>query len=175
MRTRGSGSAAAVALAVLLTATGACRDVGPLEVQGIGADIGTPAAASQGADVERPLAETSSGVLSFTGNCTAGVVVEAQGTGTSTHIGRFEVALTWCLNTSTGAISDAAATVTSANGDRVQLTGAGQAVSSDELAFAFDIVGGTGRFTGASGQLDISAILGAAGTWTSSGTGWMSY
>lgn len=172
MRENGIRIASALGLAATLAVTGACGD-GPVSPRPARVQSGvTP---SEAAVVARPLAERSSGQLTIVGACATGVEFVADGAGVSTHIGRFEIEVTWCLDTATGTIRDAVASVESANGDRVALSGAGQAASTTELAFHLDIVGGTGRFEGASGELDVSATVLADGGWTSNGTGWMAY
>jgi hypothetical protein len=126
--------------------------------------------------VARPLSETSSGTLRPVGACSADVVAfEAEGRGRASHVGGFDIELSWCLDATTGEIGDGNATVVAANGDRIDMTLAGQAVSTTRLRFQAEIVGGSGRFAGAAGMLDIVAVLGESGSWTSDGTGWISY
>lgn len=140
------------------------------------AQLSAETSGSSAADVVRPLRQTSSGVLGPVGACTAGVVqFEAEGHGRASHMGRFDISFSWCLNSATGEIDGGDAVVVAANGDRIVMTLAGQAVSASQLDLQAEIVGGSGRFTGAVGMLDVVAVLGESGSWTSEGTGWISY
>jgi hypothetical protein len=175
MRKNALVSWSALALGVLLAGTGGCGDVQPLAVKAIRAENGVVPSIAAGTVVSRPVNERSSGVLAPTGPCSSGVQIQAQGSGVATLLGAFDIDLTWCLDQTTGVIASGTSVVTAANGDRVHFTETGQAVSPSELAFHLVIVGGTGRFEGASGALEVTAILGEAGSWTSRGTGWMAY
>jgi hypothetical protein len=75
----------------------------------------------------------------------------------------------------TGEITDGTASVVAASGDQIEMTFNGQAVSPTQLTTDMDIVGGTGRFGDASGELETTAEVLADGSWTSGGFGWMSY
>jgi hypothetical protein len=175
MRRTGGNSHTVLALAALLAGTAACADAGPLEVRTVGAHDGFVTSMAASVAGARPLKQKSAGLLMPVGPCTAGIAFAAEGTGTGSHVGRFDIDLSFCMDPATGAISDAAATVAAANADRIVMTGNGQAVSPTELTFNLDIVGGTGRFDGATGTLAVVGLVGAAGNWTSSGTGWISY
>lgn len=175
MRHHGFGSGATLALAALFGTTAACGEAGPTDLQTVRAEHGLAAPMAAGASVTRGLAQKSSGTLWPLGPCDAGVALAAEGTGVGTHVGRFDLSLTWCMDPATGEISGAAGTVVAASGHRIEMTGTGQALSPTELAFGLDIVGGTGRFQSASGRLDVTAVVGAAGGWTSRGTGWITY
>jgi len=175
MRKNALGMWSVLAVGALVAGTGGCGDVQPLGVQAIRAENGVVPSIAAGAVVSRRVAQRSSGVLAPTGPCGSGVQIQAEGSGVATLLGAFDIDLTWCLDPATGAIASGTSVLTAANGDRVDFTETGQAVSPTELAFHFVIVGGTGRFDGASGALEITAILGEAGSWTSSGSGWMAY
>lgn len=112
-------------------------------------------------------------------NEAAGVVrASAPGTGKGTHVGRFEMAQTLCLNTVTGAVTDGFATVISANGDEVYYTFEGEAVvgSSPPMHhLTYTVVGGTGRFASAEGELDCWPVHVTPTAWTDTGTGWLRY
>jgi hypothetical protein len=158
----------------LIGCDGATSPVSPNQV--VGAQQSDAAIRSSEDAVMRPLSETSSGMLRPVGACSAGVVAfEAEGRGRASHLGGFDIELSWCLDSTTGEISEGNATVEAANGDRVVMTLAGQAVSASRLHFQAEIVGGSGRFAGAAGMLDLVAVLGESGSWTSEGTGWISY
>lgn len=77
--------------------------------------------------------------------------------GNATHLGRFTVVASQCLDPATGAITKGEAVFTAANGDQVFATQSGQVSGSPPvLAFELDytITGGTGRFAGASGSIN---------------------
>jgi len=109
----------------------------------------------------------------------AGVVRDADpGTGTGTHIGRFAIDQTMCVNTVTGAVTDGAATVITANGDEIYMTVEGQAVpGSTPPAFdlAYRVVGGTGRFANAEGAIFARVVQTSPTDWTATSTGWFRY
>lgn len=76
--------------------------------------------------------------------------------GNATHLGRFTVVASQCLDPATGAISKGEAVFTAANGDQVFATQSGRVTGSPPvLAFELDytVTGGTGRFAGASGSI----------------------
>lgn len=164
-------------LPVVLIAVAACGDAGPLDVPATtGAKAVAAASGSPATSAVRPLTQKSSGLLGPVGACAGGGVdLAAEGSGHATHVGRFDIALTWCLDPATGEIATGDATLVAANGDRLVMTLAGQALSASRLEFQVDIVGGTGRFTAAAGRLDVVATLGANGSWSSEGSGWISY
>ena len=161
--------------AMLLAAATGCVDAGPMEVRTAEADEGLAASMAGGADVVRPLEQHSRGVLAPVGLCAGGVAMHADGTGLASHTGRFEISMDWCIDPSTGAIADGDATVVAANGDEISMAFTGQATSATELIFYVVIDGGTGRFEGASGAIDTMGTLGAGGSWSASGVGWIRY
>lgn len=174
MHTDRIGLATTLTLAWVFAATVACDQGSPLGVEATTPNDGVATMAASVAPA-RPLTEESTGVLAPVGTCAAGVEISAQGTGTGTQVGRFNITLSWCLDTETGVMSDGAATVVAANGDQIAMAFTGQATSPTELMLNVDVVGGTGRFSGANGALDVTADLGAGGSWTSSGQGWIAY
>lgn len=77
--------------------------------------------------------------------------------GNATHLGRFTVAASQCLDPETGIITKGEAIFTAANGDQVFARHSGQVTGSPPvLAFEihYTVTGGTGRFAGASGGID---------------------
>jgi hypothetical protein len=83
-----------------------------------------------------------------------------EGTGEGTHLGRFSVRITFCMdvtNFPTVPYWNGVGTFTGANGDQLFITIEGTVLPSDhpdfdlEFSDPFDFVGGTGRFSGASG------------------------
>lgn len=92
-----------------------------------------------------------------------------EGFGQSTHLGRFTVRITFCVDVTDildGALTDGESlpydsgegTLIAANGDRLFITIAGAVLPSDhpdfdfEFADPFQFTGGTGRFAGAGGS-----------------------
>lgn len=128
-----------------------------------------------GADADRPFKGRADGLVSFsmvgTDVCPAlGLQTESNATGKMNHMGSTSMSAEHC--TPTGAvISDGAMTLTAANGDEVYVSYdgvqldlpdfMGGTVSVGELIPIegdFEVVGGTGRFDGATGS----------GTWVAS-------
>lgn len=88
---------------------------------------------------------------------TNSLIVHLEGTGTASHIGRFAVVDDGVANLSTGA-GGGRITFIAANGDSFTATEIGSAVINGGFADVVDdatIVGGTGRFAGATGALTI--------------------
>jgi hypothetical protein len=89
------------------------------------------------------------------------------GHGNATHLGKMGVRMTFCCNFATGAYWDTEATFVAANGDELWLTiPQGQILpnfgdNADYYQTRFDdpmpIVGGTGRFQGATGYMTTNA------------------
>lgn len=174
MRNTHAVSRAVVALAGVLVAS-ACADTLPTQVLSESPDETWAASQSAGRMVVRSLEEHSSGQLMPVGPCATGIEFTAIGAGTATHVGRFDISLSWCMDPATGVIGNGQALVTAANGDQIAMTSTGQAVSPVDLSFQMVIIGGTGRFDGSTGMLEVRAVLGAGGSWTSTGSGWISY
>jgi hypothetical protein len=133
-----------------------------------------------GGAVARPVQQTSTGVLWPIGFCdeTAGIARWwIEGSGTASHVGRFNIGKSMCLDPVTGSVTDGDGVLVAANGDRVHMVFTGQVVQSEPPTFEllYEIVGGTGRFENARGELAIRTVLTSESTWTSSGSGWMSY
>ena len=79
-----------------------------------------------------------------------------DGSGQSTHLGRFSRHEVIQIN-GTGGISGTI-DFTAANGDVVSVSVAGQFISSTEAVGTYTITGGTGRFDGASGSANFTAV-----------------
>lgn len=92
-----------------------------------------------------------------------------EGIGESTHLGRFSIRITFCIDPSDilddGQLTEGESapyagdgTFVAANGDELHFTISGAVVPTDRPGFAyefmdpFEITGGTGRFAGASGS-----------------------
>lgn len=127
------------------------------------------------------LKQASSGSQQIIGWCNeaAGVVlIAAPGTGTSTHGGRFEIEQTNCVDTASGAITGGTATLTTANGDEIHMWYSGQVlpgVVPQTLNLDYVLIGGTGRFEHAEGELSAAVYYTSATTWISDGAGWIQY
>lgn len=76
--------------------------------------------------------------------------------GTATHLGRFTVVASQCLDPATGTIAKGEAIFTAANGDQLFARHSGRVTGSPPvLAFelTYSVTGGTGRFATASGTI----------------------
>lgn len=125
--------------------------------------------------------QASSGDQQIIGWCNeaAGVLlISAPGTGTSTHGGRFEIQQTNCVDTVSGAITGGAGTLTTANGDEIHMLYSGRVlpgVVPQTLDLDYVLIGGTGRFEHAEGELNAAVVYTSATTWVSDGHGWIRY
>lgn len=172
---------------VVLAALAACeRASDPIAVDPVaGSDVPLPWRIT-GMDATVPgtftVHQKSSGSSQIIGWCdeAAGVVrSSAPGTGTGTHIGRFEAAQTMCVNTVTGSVTEGVATLTVANGDKIFMTFEGQTVPVPGFTLGIQLesrtIGGTGRFAGAEGEGTAWVVKPTESSWTSTGTGWLRY
>jgi hypothetical protein len=126
--------------------------------------------ASAGADgTERPIKAELSGPLTFDidfSRMECPVITMTVATGTMSHLGRVTSHWSHCPNVMGGfpAYTNGQVVFTAADGD--SLVGAYMDYDG-EIPFVIDIVGGTGRFTGASGVAELSFT--AEGEWDSNG------
>lgn len=161
-------------LALAIVAMVGCTEKDPVAVEDEVAGLEVYQAAPSVA--ERPFKAESSGILYPIGSCGDGVVeFAAEGTGTGTHIGRFDLFLTWCFNLTTGAITDGQAVLTAADGDEIHAGFSGQVIPPDQLVSVYTINGGTGRFEDAEGEMTGPTTAYPDGTWTNVAEGWISY
>lgn len=129
----------------------------------------------------RKTAQVSQGELHILGWCdqAGGVVFAgAPGTGTFTHLGRFEIQQLNCMNLATGIITAGEATMTAANGDEIHLTYDGRVLPGIEpqtMELFYVGSGGTGRFVHAEGEMTVIVTYTSPTTWISTGEGWLSY
>jgi len=127
------------------------------------------------------IAQVSNGDGEAIGWCdeAAGVLrLAAPGVGTLTHAGRFEIQQTNCVDLATGAITGGIGTLTTANGDEIHLEYSGRVlpgVVPETLDLDYVVVGGTGRFEHAAGELHAAVVYTSATTWVSDGDGWLRY
>ena len=88
-----------------------------------------------------------------------GIVHHLVGTGTATHLGRFTVTGDFTV---INAIGSGTAIWTAANGDQIRTNVTGQATITFPTAAIEEvhaITGGTGRFAGASGHIDVARSI----------------
>lgn len=128
-----------------------------------------------------PFKGSDAGPFSLGAPCgTNSFVVEIDGGGTATHIGRYIYEAHECFNVVT-LLYSGTFTLTAANGDRIYGAYAGKVTPTSDPAVALyeqaaALQGGTGRFAGATGELAIDGVArftSAAGgdyTQTLSGT-----
>ena len=169
-----SRPSAACAASVILLIAGACND--PLSPVSAGSQPLSERVAALGRTngaVTVPLeASFFTGLVSLAPDpsCVAPMLLNTQqGFGEATHLGRFSVLITFCIDPSEllddGQLSPGESlpyengfgALVGANGDELFITIAGAVLPSDhpdfdfEFADPFQIVGGTGRFDGAAG------------------------
>jgi hypothetical protein len=133
-----------------------------------------------GQSVVREIKLKSEGWMVPLGWCdeAAGVLHAAvPGEGTMTHLGRFDIQQSGCIDFATGAVTEGMGVLTAANGDEVHLEYAGSATSAAPPTYAlhYVVTGGTGRFSGAEGEADFVVIYTSETTWIAEGGGWLSY
>lgn len=134
----------------------------------------------KGKAVERPMKVKSSGTISFnpfSDECPpyGPVRVTIQGAGTATHLGNFSVAIAFCSD-GTSPVEAIIATTTAANGDQMiaQLIGSGPApeYGPNGSYQTYLIIGGTGRFDGATGHYTLYGVVDYAnGVFSHAGEG----
>ena len=99
--------------------------------------------------------------------------VDAIGSGTSTHLGRFTVAYQVDVNLLTGG-GPASIHLVAANGDAIFATGLGQGSPTEDpdvssIVETYTIAGGTGRFEEATGSFTVERLVNVV-TGTTSGS-----
>ena len=102
------------------------------------------------------------------------ILVAATGSGEATQLGRFAVSYEVEVNVQTGVGSGLSAHFVAANGDSLFAEGSGQATPTEtpgvlKIVEAYTIMGGTGRFAGASGTFTVERMVNQA-TRETSGT-----
>ena len=121
------------------------------------AALALPVRALAGAQV--PYTGSDSGsFVPGTGSCAAGFIsLDINGSGTATQVGNYAYHADECFN---GSAFYGAFTITAANGDTVRASYSGTA-AADLTSYAETAViqGGTGRFAGAGGELDVSGLI----------------
>ena len=114
------------------------------------------------AAVERPFALNGSGVAAFITDGAGNIIgANVTGSGTATHLGSWTLVGSVTFTPDNGVLrSHPVATVTAANGDKLEMVGDGAldpAAGTDHGIFHF--AGGTGRFAGASGSADFVVTI----------------
>lgn len=107
------------------------------------------------AAVERPFALNGTGIANFITDPAGNIIgANVTGSGTATHLGSWTLVGIVTFTPDNGVLrSHAVATITAANGDKLEVVGDGAlntTTFTDHGTFRF--VGGTGRFVGASGN-----------------------
>jgi hypothetical protein len=126
-----------------------------------------PVYAMAGAQVPFKGSDVGTFTLTAGGVCWEGwFQVDITGSGNATHLGRYTYVARECFNPLSGAFGGTF-TLTAANGDEVRGTYDGQVsgtLDPDVAAYheSADITGGTGRFAGASGTLEIDGLANLA-------------
>jgi hypothetical protein len=173
MRTR--SGVGGVLFAVLLFA--GCQDAGPMAPS---PDDASLAIVDKAAPV-RPFKASFAGTSSHGDQCGDDpwiVTLSVVGQGNATHLGRTRLDLTACWDWSTFSPAGAvAAKFTAANGDEVWMTAGDFAIDPETFVMAslYSVLGGTGRFQFAEGELDVRGQLFPDYTWMSEATGWIAY
>jgi hypothetical protein len=173
---RTGNAVAGVLFAVLLLA--GCQDAGPMAPT---PDDDASLAIVDKAAPARPFKASFTGTSSHGDPCGDDpwfVTLSVVGQGNATHLGLTRLDLTACWDWST--FSPAGAVVakfTAANGDEVWMTAGDFAVDPDTggMTSVYFVVGGTGRFQSAEGELDVRGQLFPDLTWVSEVIGWMAY
>ena len=120
-----------------------------------------PAVALAGAHV--PFKGSDAGDFSLGASCgTNAFVVDIDGEGTATHVGRYTYEAHECFNVVT-LLYSGTFTIAAANGDEVHGAYQGEVFPTSDPAVAryeqsADLDGGTGRFAGATGELAIDGV-----------------
>ena len=127
-----------------------------------------------------PFKGTLAGTASVTPLTPPIVAVEIQATGTATHIGRFTLEAPHVVNQAT-LTAVGTYLITAANGDTITADLAGTAVMVDPpnviaVTETATVTGGTGRFAGATGSIQVERVFNrATGVTTGTLQGWISF
>jgi len=135
----------------------------------LGCDQTSPVSQSPGATaaIARPWQESyrSTGTITADARCPSPLLLESyRGEGTATHIGKYDIVNSHCLNPATGALTDGRFLKTAADGDQLFGTYVGSAsviqppapIGIFGINGTITFTGGTGRFTGVTGTTTMS-------------------
>jgi len=131
------------------------------------------------ASQEVPFKGWDAGHFEIPGACATGLQVVIGGSGAATHLGRYSYSAIECFDPGTGGFAGAPMLI-AASGDRITGTYVGTvAPTGDPDVIRYDevvtITGGTGRFAGATGELQVVGWANlATGEYTQVLTGTMS-
>lgn len=145
------------------------------------------ASAKIGEKVKRPWKIRSSGTFQAIGPSAADcsdpdlpVAILLEGSGNASHIGLYDVAITWCTNPDFDLAAEEnfiGGVLTAANGDLINF----ESTSFNGDSVDYIVTGGSGRFEGATGafnlattQFEVDPATGA-GTYTNAGGGYIIY
>jgi hypothetical protein len=148
--------------------------------------FGVAAAAAETGGTDRPFTGTIAGSATFSPDPTCpftGLRTLSQASGTASHLGRVTMVSEHCTPPA-DAITGGHMTFVAANGDELHMTYSGTAGPFPSLGGVIVVhshnvvVGGTGRFAGATGEAHVTALVTFAGlgvpvwpaTWTWDGT-----
>jgi hypothetical protein len=105
-----------------------------------------------------PFKGSSSGVVTVTGVSFPFITLSLVGEGVATHLGHFTVSAVVVIDlttdSETGGIPTGQWTLTAANGDMLFLAMGGHGIDATHGFGTFTVVGGTGRFQGATGYYE---------------------
>jgi hypothetical protein len=91
--------------------------------------------------------------------------VSLQGGGTATHIGKYTIVNSHCVNPETGELTSGTFVKVAANGDRIRGSYTGNAIPTGPGTFnitgTITFEGGSGRFANASGTTSMTGTLNA--------------
>jgi len=157
----------AVALLAGAVVFGCDHDRQPMEPAGSvisRTDAGTP---QSRVDVPFKEAYRASGTITASSSCPAGTLrVALDGDGTASHVGRYAISNSHCLNLSSGAFTNGTFVKTATNGDQLfgTYSGAGSVIVPPVPVGQFQVngtltfTGGTGRFGGLTGTAAMSGV-----------------
>jgi len=128
----------------------------------------------------KPFKSSGSGTISYNFNgCGDGTLqLQSSGGGNSTHLGLFTQSTTVCIDLASGElIGDVVGVGKAANGDKVYylFVGAGIDPGAGLLFQDYVITGGSGRFSGASGDMRLLYQVNTPTDFAYTGTGTISY
>lgn len=129
--------------------------VAAMLVAGLVAPVGAPAVAAE----MRPFTGRASGEVTFvpSESCPLGLRTVTEAVGQARHLGRMSLSSGHCA--AFGPFGPGTMTLTAANGDRVLLEYVGFGPMPEgvyEVQVDGKVVGGTGRFEGAAGEVDMT-------------------
>lgn len=162
-------------LGLALLTLSACQDAAPT------APAATPRTSAAVSPVQLPYKAHFTGTTTFSGSAAcAAYLARMQGTGIAAHLGLSTVDFTTCGMPVGGGNQvftpgPTMGVATAANGDELWFTNhvGTYTAATGEIRVHSTIVGGTGRFANATGEMD-NVGHGVEG-WTVEGSGWISY